>query len=479
MQAGKSPRVTTRAFSEPHRGTPEHLPDWPKPSTTAAPIGATKHYTTPSLVLVSKPARIFFQPDFPSFNNRTTASQAEPKVSRPSVNKSHSRFDPVSPLCLIVLSIIGVFFIYSAQHYQQSNDWIRQIVWIFVGLSAYAVVSYFDYKIFLKYSHWLYSLGLIALILVKLSPLGVTIYGAKRWLNVGVTTVQPSELAKLACLVIGASLLTRSEIGTIKESRLTLAKMALAISIPFLFILFQPDLGSALVIPSVVFAQLYASNLTKSFFTTAFAIFAVLVGLVLLDTHRYSEYVIAKAEAKEEQVVEGPTYWIPVLEDYQRQRIMGFIYPDRVDRRDVGWNREQSIISVGSGGLLGKGYLNGNQAQLGYLPRAVAHNDFIFSVIAEETGFLGSVVVVTLFGLLIGNSIRIATIARDRFGTLLVIGVATLFSIHVFVNIAMTIGLMPITGLPLPFLSHGGTFMVSCCVLQGLAQSVYRFRKEF
>jgi len=348
-----------------------------------------------------------------------------------------------------------------------------------VGLSAYAVVSYFDYKLFLKYSHWLYSLGLFILALVEFTPLGVTHYHAKRWLDVGVTTVQPSELAKLACLVIGASLLTRSEMGTIKESRLTLAKMALAISIPFLFILIQPDLGSALVIPSVVFAQLYASNLTKSFFTAAFAIFAVLVGLVLWDTHRYSEYVIAKAEAKEEQVVKEPSYWIPILKDYQRQRIMGFIFPDKVDRRDAGWNREQSIISVGSGGLLGKGYLNGNQAQLGYLPRAVAHNDFIFSVLAEETGFLGSVVVVTLFGLLIGNSIRIATIARDRFGTLLVVGVATLFSIHVFVNIAMTIGLMPITGLPLPFLSHGGTFMVSCCVLQGLAQSVYRFRKEF
>jgi len=382
-------------------------------------------------------------------------------------------------MCIIALSIIGVFFIYSAQHFQQSNDWIRQIVWMGVGATAYAVISLIDYKIFLKYSHWLYFLGLFLLMLVAWSPLGVTRYYAERWLNVGVTTIQPSEVAKLGCLVIGASLLTRSEVGTLRESQITLAKMALAISIPFLFILFQPDLGSALVIPSVVFAQLYASNLTKSFFTTAFAIFAVLVSLVVLDTHNYGEYVNAKAEAKEEQVVEAPHYWIPLLRDYQRQRIMGFIYPDKVDRRDAGWNREQSIISVGSGGLTGKGYLKGNQAQLGYLPRAVAHNDFIFSVIAEETGFLGSVVVVSLFGLLIGNNIRIATIARDRFGTLLVIGVATLFTIHFFVNIAMTIGLMPITGLPLPFLSHGGTFMVSCCVLQGLAQSVYRFRKEF
>ena len=400
-------------------------------------------------------------------------------MSRSQSSYAHSRFDPISPLCTIALSIIGVFFIYSAQHYQQSNDWIKQIVWICIGFTAYAVVSWLDYKIFLKYSHLLYLLTLGLLAMVPFSPWGEDFYGAQRWLYFGIgPTFQPSEVAKLACIVIGASLLTRSEIGKLMESRLALAKMTLAISIPFLFILFQPDLGSALVIPSAVFAQLYASNLTKSFFTTAFAIFAVLVGLVVLDTHNYGEYVSAKAEAKEEQIVERPHYWIPIR-DYQRQRMMGFIYPEKVDRRDAGWNREQSIISVGSGGLTGKGYLKGNQAQLGYLPRAVAHNDFIFSVIAEETGFLGSVVVVSLFGLLIGNNIRIATIARDRFGTLLVMGVATLFTIHFFVNIAMTIGLMPITGLPLPFLSHGGTFMVSCCVLQGLAQSVYRFRKEF
>lgn len=409
-------------------------------------------------------------------------------MSRSSFSYEHSRFDLISPICIVALSTIGVFFIYSAQHYQQNNDWsklidwilqndwIRQIIWIGIGVVAYTAISLVDYKIFLKYAHWIYFLGLGLLALVPWSPLGVTILGAERWLNVGVTTIQPSELAKLACLVIGASLLTCSEVGTVLDSRQILVKMALAISLPFLFILFQPDLGSALVIPFVVFAQLYASNLSKSFFTTAIAIGTVLVGLVVLDTHQYSEYVTA--ETAEGQIVEKPHYWIPI-KDYQRERVMGFLYPDKVNRRDEGWNREQSIISVGSGGAFGKGWLNGNQAQLGYLPRAVAHNDFIFSVIAEETGFLGSVVVVSLFGLLIGNSIRIATIARDRFGTLLAIGVATLFSVHVFVNIAMTIGLMPITGLPLPFLSHGGTFMVSCCVLQGLTQSVYRFRKAF
>ena len=249
-------------------------------------------------------------------------------MSRSSFSYEHSRFDLISPFCIIALSIIGVFFIYSAQHYQQTddwtgvinwilnNDWLRQIIWMGIGLTAYFVISLIDYKIFLKYSHWIYFLALGLLALVPWSPLGVIILGAKRWLDVGVTTVQPSELAKLACLVISASMLTGSKIGTVRDSRQTLAKMALAVSLPFLFILFQPDLGSALVIPSVVLAQLYASNLSKSFFTTAFAIFAVIVGLVVLDTHNYGEYVAAKMEATEEQVVEKPHYWIPI-KDYQ------------------------------------------------------------------------------------------------------------------------------------------------------------------
>jgi rod shape determining protein RodA len=145
----------------------------------------------------------------------------------------------------------------------------------------------------------------------------------------------------------------------------------------------------------------------------------------------------------------------------------------------IGWNLNQSLISVGSGGFSGKGWTQGTQAKLGYLPRAVAHNDFIFSVLAEEKGFLGSISVLGLFGMVLWNGIRIAGLARDRFGTLLALGVTVLFAVHVFVNIAMTIGLVPITGIPLPFISYGGSFALSCCVLQGLVQSVYRFRKEF
>ncbi|MDQ8205546.1 rod shape-determining protein RodA [Pelagicoccus sp. SDUM812003] len=396
-------------------------------------------------------------------------------------SKKHNypRVDFINPLCMFLLACIGVMFIYSAQAYVDGGQWKSQIVWIFIGAGIYAAVSLTNYAIFMKYSHWLWLLAVVMLAAVKWSPLGVSRYGAERWLDLGFYTFQPVEVAKLAGIVISASILTRSEVGDIKDSLQVLAKMALAISVPFALILLQPDLGSAMVIPFFVFAQLYASNLSKKFFTTAIFLFAVMVGAILIDNRNYVNFLDEKGltPAEGQGEYQGTT-WFP-LKDYQRNRILTFLDPGKADPRGSGWNREQSVISVASGGPFGKGWTQGSQAQLGYLPRSVAHNDFIFSVLAEEAGFMGSAVVISLFGLLLGNSLRIAGMAKDRFGTLLTLGVVALFSVHIFVNIAMTIGLMPITGLPLPFLSHGGTFVVSCCILMGLVQSVYRYRKDF
>jgi rod shape determining protein RodA len=190
-----------------------------------------------------------------------------------------------------------------------------------------------------------------------------------------------------------------------------------------------------------------------------------------MESHNYS-YLKDTGKYQKES-------WLPYLHDYQRNRVLSFINPDKYDPTGIGWNQRQSLISVGSGGLTGKGWTEGTQAQLGYLPPAVSHNDFIFAVIAEEKGFLGSLTVLGLFGIVLFNGIRIAGSARDRLGTLLAIGVTVLFAVHVFVNIAMTIGLVPITGIPLPFISYGGSFVLSCCLLQGLVQSVWRFRKDF
>jgi rod shape determining protein RodA len=300
-------------------------------------------------------------------------------------------------------------------------------------------------------------------------------------LDFGFFSYQPSETAKIGVLLIVASVLTRSRIGTLQQSLGTLGKLALAVGAPMFLILLQPDLKSAIVLPPMVFSMLYVSKLSTRFFAVALGGFLLVVGLVAWDSMGYVRFMESHHYSflTDRGKYESQT-WFP-FHDYQRNRIIAFVAPEKIDPTGTGisWNRQQSLISVGSGGLLGKGWTKGTQAQLGYLPRAVAHNDFIASVIAEEKGFLGSLTVLSLFGVVLFNGIRIAGLARDRFGTLLALGVTVLFAVHVFVNIAMTIGLVPITGIPLPFISYGGSFVLSCCLLQGLVQSVYRFRKDF
>jgi rod shape determining protein RodA len=233
----------------------------------------------------------------------------------------------------------------------------------------------------------------------------------------------------------------------------------------------------------MLFAMLYVSKLSLRFFAVALGAFVLLVGVAAWDAKGYVDFMEKNGysyQNSEERDLYNKHSWLP-LRGYQRNRILTFAAPDIIDKRgtESAYNLNQSLISVGSGGLTGKGWKKGTQAQLGYLPPAVSHNDFIVSVIAEETGFLGSLTVLSLFGVVLFNSIRIAGLARDRFGTLICIGVTMILMVHVFVNIAMSIGLVPITGIPLPFISYGGSFVLSCCLLQGLVQSVYRFRKDF
>jgi rod shape determining protein RodA len=206
------------------------------------------------------------------------------------------------------------------------------------------------------------------------------------------------------------------------------------------------------------------------------------VGVLGVDINGYSQHLKLQREGSAAQVTAiGEYKSILPIHNYQRDRILTFVAPEVVDPEGTGasWNAKQAMISAATGGATGKGLLKGTQAQLGYLPQAVAHNDFIFSVVAEETGFLGSAFVVGLFCLMVANGIRIAGLSKDRFGMQLAVGVSVLFLVHFFINIGMTIGITPITGLPLPFLSYGGSFVLSCFFLQGLVQSVYRYRKDY
>jgi rod shape determining protein RodA len=391
---------------------------------------------------------------------------------------TREHFDRITPFCILMLSLLGVFFIYSAQLAREGGQWRLQIAYLALGAVIYLATSLMDYRIWLRYAHWVYVFGVVLLLLVLIPGIGTTHgMGARRWIDIGVA-FQPSEFAKVAVLFITASILTGSKLGTVKDSLQVLVKLALAVGFPMLLIIAEPDLGSALVIAPMVFAMLFASNLSLRFFAGALGVFALLVGVVALDVWQYSNFMEENklSYTKDRGAYEDHS-WLP-LKDYQRNRVLAFALPDQIDPTGIGWNSRQSLISVGSGGFAGKGWTEGTQAKLGFLPPAVAHNDFIFSVIAEEKGFLGSITVVGLFGVVLWNGLRIAGLARDRFGALLALGVTVLIAVHVFVNIAMTIGLVPVKGIPLPFISYGGTFVLSCCLLQGLVQSVYRFRRD-
>jgi len=394
------------------------------------------------------------------------------------------RFDWLSPLCILLLCATGLLFIYSAQISYDGGHWKRQLFWAIIGLGAYATISAINYKIFLEYAHFIYLAGILGLLLAtKFSPISYEDMGARRWVDLGFTRVQPTEGAKIGTLIMAASILARSKLGSVRESLVTLVRVGIVFLIPMLLIFLQPDLGSSLVFPPMIFALLYVSRLSAKFFMSAFALFAVFITVVGVDIYGYSQHLetLREAETKGAPAITETYQSLLPIHNYQRKRILTFVAPDVVDPTGTGasWNIRQAKISAATGGVTGKGLFNGTQAQLGYLPQAVAHNDFIFSVIAEETGFLGSAFVVGLFCLLVANGIRIAGLARDRFGMQLAIGVSVLFLVHFFINIGMTIGITPITGLPLPFLSYGGSFILSCFILQGLVQSVYRYRKDF
>ena len=394
---------------------------------------------------------------------------------------TRERSDLVTPISLVCLSLFGVFFIYSAQYANNGQQWINQIVYLAMGAVIYGGTSLMDYRIWLRYAHFPYLAALGMLVLVLIPGIGTTHgMGARRWIDLGLA-FQPSEFAKISVLIATASVLTGSRLGTVRDSFQTLLKLALAVGLPMLLIVLEPDLGSALAIAPMVFAMMFVSNLSLRFFAGALGAFVLLIGVVAVDVWRYSSYIEANhlSYARDMGSYEKHTLLRLPLKDYMRNRLLTFALPDKVDPMGIGWNSRQSLISVGSGGLTGKGWTEGTQASLGYLPKNVAHSDFIFSVIAEEKGFLGSITVIGLFGVVLWNGLRIAGLARDRFGALLALGVTVLFTVHVFVNIAMTIGLVPVKGIPLPFISYGGTFVLSCCLLQGLVQSVYRFRRDF
>ncbi len=383
------------------------------------------------------------------------------------------------PIAAFGLVLVGAAFIHSATSGRlviDSPSWyqerfVKQLFAAGLGAGLAAAVCLVDYRVIARWSLILYWIAVGFLLLVFfLEPVA----GVQRWIPLGVFNFQPSEFAKLALICLLANFLSRP----LDELRLpaVFAKALAMTFLPFALVLLEPDLGSAIVLLPVGFAMMYVSGIPWYYLLRVFGIGVAAVGLTVADV---------LFAPKSLQFIQ--------LEEYQKNRLRvyfglsfapaGATEEERQqaerERKKYSYNIEQALISVGSGGLTGKGWRRGTQNALGYLPRGVAHNDFIFSVIAEEKGFAGSVGVLALYGLLILGGLRVASAARDRLGKAMAAGVVTLWFSHVFINIGMNIRIVPVTGLPLPLLSDGGSSVLCFLLSIGLLENIYIHRRSY
>lgn len=375
----------------------------------------------------------------------------------------------------IILVLIGLSaaFIYSAQFKSDAdpvgNNYLKQLAFAGLGLCAYGAVTWLDYKRLAALSWWIYGVALLLLVLVFLFP---EVNGAHRWIPLPGFTLQPSELGKIAVVIALSSYLAAP--GRDVDDWKTLYTCLAIVGVPFLLIAAEPDLSTAFTIAPISLAIMLCMGVQRRLLLAGIAVVLVFVVAVCFWIKFERTEAIEAMPPEERPALVLPR--MPFMEEYQKGRIKVFLAKDH-DLADAGWNKLQSQIAVGSGGLYGKGWLQGTQNILGFLPRTVAPTDFIFCVIAEETGFMGGVFFISLYTVLLGRCLRVSFGARDDFGRLMALGIGIMLFCHVFVNIAMTIGILPITGLPLPLMSYGGSFMVSTMIALGLVQSVYQRRR--
>lgn len=340
-------------------------------------------------------------------------------------------------LAALMLAAVGLATVHSASSELALDYFPRQAGWIGAGLVAALVVLGFDYQKIAKFSPLLYLLGVAALVTVLF--FGSVRGGARSWFGIGTFGVQPSEFAKLTTAIFLARYLAATN-----RSHLLVREILVACGItavPVLLVVLQRDLGSAAMFLPMLAAMLFVAGVR----------WQILVAAVLLA------------------LVAGALVWNFALLDYQKARVSTFLDPES-DPLGGGYQLRQSKIAVGSGQIGGRGYMQGTQSQLRFLP--ARHTDFVFAVLAEEWGFLGVIGVLTLYAAYIFNGARIAARARDRLGILLVMGLLGSFAFHVIYNTAMVVGLLPITGIPLPFLSYGGSFTLASFMAAGLILGV-------
>jgi rod shape determining protein RodA len=364
-----------------------------------------------------------------------TLTRKEAKTTRAANLPKWRSLDPVLLLVSLALSAFGILAVYVAGSEAQQAYAMNQALGFVLGVTGAIPLALIDYRFWQRYLRPIY--GLVILMLLSVIFIGTAAGGAQRWVDVGPVQVQPSEFAKLGIVIVLAGYFAERAIG---EHTVFLKALGV-LAVPALLVFMQPDLGTALVFGAVFFTMAYIAG----------AKVVQLAGLVV------AAVITAVLAVK-----------LKILEEYQVARLTAFSDGDCSSW--ISYQVCQSKMAIGSGGITGKGLDAQTLANLGFLPEE--NTDFIFSNLAERVGFVGSIVLILLFFLLVWRILHVATISRDRFGVLIAVGVATIFLFHVFVNVGMTMGIMPVTGIPLPFISYGRSNLVVSVLSLGLLQSI-------
>lgn len=360
-------------------------------------------------------------------------------------------FDWITFLIVIFITVIGIMTIYSAtrppiETGTHPDFYLKQMLWLFLSIVALFVVILIDYIWFYRFSYLLYGIGIILLFITSL--VGSTNMGAQRWIDLGFISFQPSEFFRLIFLLAFSSYLVN--LGKNKKSNISIGGILVFAILPMILIISQPDLGTGLLILSLFCVLLISKGISRKII-----IITVIIGVISIPFL-------------------GHIVWNG-LKDYQKNRLIAFINSD-IDPKGIGYHITQSKITIGSGGFWGKGYLKGTQGPLRFLPEK--HTDFIFSVYAEERGLIGSFFLLFIYLIFFIRGLDTAIKAKDEFGRLVAIGITVMFFIYFFVNIGMTVGIMPVVGVPLPFMSYGGTALLSNFVAVGMLINIRMRRFE-
>lgn len=397
------------------------------------------------------------------------------------LEEHRQKIDILFLFSLIALIGIGITLVYSATINETiplvKTFWFRQIIYFVFGGIIVWLMSLLQTRFYYSIAYPFYFVVLLALIFVAIGG-GSSSHGAGRWISLAGVKIQPSEFAKIAYLLVMSRFLSTRKLSLLNLKGLVMP--GILFIVPFVLILKQPDLSTALVFVAMTLTSFYWSGMSFAeifllvspgisvIATVNQPVWSILIILTLLVSIKAkigAKLTVFFSFVNLSMGFASLMIWNSILKEHQRSRIMTFLDP-LSDPRGAGYQVIQSKVAIGSGGLVGKGFGDGSQTNLSFLPEE--HTDFIFSVLGEQFGFIGCAVVLGLYFIFITRTISICTIHADKFVNLVLVNACTIFLFHIFVNIAMTSGMMPVTGLPLPFLSYGGSFVLTCMILVGL-----------